>query len=87
MSIKIIKMGSLVKDPSHPLDPMDASRFYGYVTLDEKRIGSVDHLYRRKEYRFTPDYSFRKKLESDIRSIRTRSLRDLKAKLEAELLK
>ncbi len=54
--IKISKAPSLVKDPTHPLNPMDASHFYGFVFVDGKRVGTVDHLYRRREYRFMPDW-------------------------------
>lgn len=74
--IKIVKAQSLVHDPTHATDPMDASRFYGYVSADGKRIGTVEHLYRRKAYQFMPDGGLK-----GLRPFAERTLRDLKAKL------
>ncbi len=74
--IKIVKAQSLVHDPTHATDPMDASRFHGYFSADGKRIGTVEHLYRRKAYRFIPDSGFKQ-----LRPFTERTLRDLKAKL------
>lgn len=74
--IKIVKSQSLVHDPTHVIDPMDASRFYGFVSADGKRIGTVEHLYRRKAYRFMPDSGFKQ-----LRPFAERTLRDLKFKL------
>lgn len=83
--VKIVKMSSLTADPTHSLDPMDVSRFYGYASVDGKRIGSIDHLYRRKEYRFMPDFN-RRDHEQGIkrRTLKARTLCELKVKIGQE---